>query len=392
MKIFAVSRTYGYKAGYEKSFIQYLIAFQKLSYDVEVFCDEINNIPKESSFPTRQMPGLCVDQGYFSRQALEKFIKIADHNKPEIIFLNHIEHPRLIEEVVKLPGISKMRYLALHDLYCLNGDKILHWADKPCSFSFGWHCIVNAYTNHCDSRRPDRLFGHFLGVRTSLESTRKMNQILVPSTFMEKVLVYNGVPKERISIIPTSCSIPEGGSVDHHYLLFVGRVAWQKGLSYLLESMTFLPDSIKLIVLGDGPERGSCQGLVRRLGMEKRVEFRGFVPIAEVSEYQRQCSLLVFPSVWEEPSGNVVIEAMAWGKPVVAFDVGGVSDFVKDGVNGFLVPRKEIKTLAEKILHLMKDEDLRKRMGTAARSFVQNKIGPSTFESRVKKVFEKVKT
>jgi glycosyltransferase involved in cell wall biosynthesis len=200
---------------------------------------------------------------------------------------------------------------------------------------------------------------------------------------MKKVLVQNGVREERILSIPPYCAIPEEAGEDGNYLLFAGRLDWQKGLDSLLEAFLFVNGSTKLVVVGEGRSAKQSKTLTQKLALGERVVFKGYAPPKEIRGYQRRCSFLVFPSVWEEPSGTVVAEAMAWGKPVIAFDVGGISEFVKDGVNGFLVSRKDFRTLASRIETLAGDEKLRAKMGEASREIARNELNEACFEARV---------
>src|SRR4030095_12504297 len=92
------------------------------------------------------------------------------------------------------------------------------------------------------------------------------------------------------------------------------------------------------LILGDGNHRSYCESLTKQLGLSDRVKFKGFVPQDELKSYYRECTVVALSSVWPEPIATVGLEVMRHGLPVVAFDVGGVSEWLVDGCNGFLVP------------------------------------------------------
>src|SRR5205823_15061633 len=117
------------------------------------------------------------------------------------------------------------------------------------------------------------------------------------------------------------------------------------------------------VVLGDGNHRPFCEQISRKLGLAGRVQFKGYVRSEELKDYYRECSVVVMSSVWPEPFGMVGIEAMRCGLPVVAFDAGGIKEWLKDGWNGFLVPWMNRASFAGRVELLLRDKTLARRMG-----------------------------
>lgn len=156
-------------------------------------------------------------------------------------------------------------------------------------------------------------------------------------------------------------------------LLFVGRLAMAKGLPILLESLAVLkqqhPDTL-LTVVGDDPDRKKLEQMTDRLGLSENVNYVGYKSQAEVRDYLRQTDVFVLPS-FAEGVPVVLMEAMASGVPVVATQVGGVSELVDHGVNGYLVPPTDAASLTEHIEKLLNDPKLRVAFGTAGRAKVE---------------------
>jgi glycosyltransferase involved in cell wall biosynthesis len=155
--------------------------------------------------------------------------------------------------------------------------------------------------------------------------------------------------------IPNGVDIPAsvGEEADPPEILFVGRLAPEKGISELAEATR----GLNLVVAGDGPLRSLLPQAL------------GFVPHAEVGRLLGRASVVALPS-HREGLPIVLLEAMAHGRAVVATPVGGVPSLVEDGVTGLLVPARNPKALREAIERLLADEALRRRLGEAARARV----------------------
>jgi 2-deoxystreptamine N-acetyl-D-glucosaminyltransferase/2-deoxystreptamine glucosyltransferase len=151
-------------------------------------------------------------------------------------------------------------------------------------------------------------------------------------------------------------------------ILYVGRLATQKGVRTLLEAVPLLRcRQARLLLVGDGPLRAKLERQAARLGLAGRVCVTGFVPHAQVAAYLHHADLLVLPSVYEE-LGSVLVEAMQAGLPVVASAVGGIPEVVADGVTGRLVPPGDPAPLAAAIDEVLGDPGLAHRLGEAARA------------------------
>jgi glycosyltransferase involved in cell wall biosynthesis len=143
-----------------------------------------------------------------------------------------------------------------------------------------------------------------------------------------------------------------------------------KGVDLLLRSLAKVRFPFQAAILGDGTHRAYCQRLCHRLGLGDRVKFHGFMAREELKHFYQQASLLAVSSVWPEPFGLVGREAMGHGLPVVAFDAGGIREWLFDGENGFLVPWKDTNRFAERIEQLLRDKELARQLGRRGRELV----------------------
>jgi glycosyltransferase involved in cell wall biosynthesis len=122
-------------------------------------------------------------------------------------------------------------------------------------------------------------------------------------------------------------------------------------------------------VLGEGNDRARCERLCARLGLSGRVKFHGFVRSEELKDYYLDASVAVVSSVWPEPFGMTGPEAMLYGLPVVAFDAGGIREWLADGETGYLVPWMDTGTFAARLEQLLQDKGLARQLGDRARAW-----------------------
>jgi glycosyltransferase involved in cell wall biosynthesis len=180
---------------------------------------------------------------------------------------------------------------------------------------------------------------------------------LVPRALADRI-------QPKVQILPNGLDLPTdvGEPSDRRELLFVGRLHPGKGLKYLLDALPLIPGA-RLTVVGDGSDRPHLEERARGLP----VAFVGSKSLSEMANLYRQTSIVVFPSTLEEGLPNVVLESLAFGRPVVATRKGGVVDVVHDGVNGALVSTLQPAVLASTINPLLDAHDKLVRMGAAAR-------------------------
>ena len=148
----------------------------------------------------------------------------------------------------------------------------------------------------------------------------------------------------------------------------IGRLHREKGLDVLIRSFSRVANEIpgiSLLVIGDGPEKMSLEKLANDLGMSGRIAFTGFLPEAE--NYLPLFDLFVLPSRIEAMP-IALMQAMAAGKPIVATDVGAVSELVKNNESALLVPPENEMVMAEAISRLLRDPGLSQKLGAVAKS------------------------
>ncbi|MDY6965242.1 MAG: glycosyltransferase family 4 protein [Halobacteriota archaeon] len=204
------------------------------------------------------------------------------------------------------------------------------------------------------------------------------------------VVIYNGVDSEKFNTNVQADDIKvKYGMKDSKIVLFVGRVAPAKGVEYLIKAANLIAnernmDDVKFLIVGpfkymfsERKEKsdyaGKLMDLVKKYSLQDNFIFTDAVPEKNLPSFYAAGDLFVLPSIFEA-FPMVLIEAMASGKAVIGSNVGGISEVIINGENGFLFEPKNYKELAERILILLKDENFRNKVGNKNREIVEKKF------------------
>ncbi len=184
---------------------------------------------------------------------------------------------------------------------------------------------------------------------------------------LDSVVTYNGMDASDFSRLPPRKPGPPT-------VLFVGGLEPRKGLEYLIRAMERVADvvpDVRLVAVAKTGFRGTDQwatykALAENLKILSRIDYNESVDESTLLQFYSDCDVLVLPSK-TEGWGLSLMEAMVCGKPVVASRAGGIPELVRDGLDGILVDTGDVRWLAEAIVSLLKDPQLRARMGTSGR-------------------------
>lgn len=205
------------------------------------------------------------------------------------------------------------------------------------------------------------------------------------SRYMQSQLEKDGI---HSTYVPNFAKLFRFTEIDEHKknLLYVGRLEDFKGCEFLIQAMSKITHAVpdaKLSIAGTGQQEAYLKKLVHELQLEGRIEFLGHKGPGEIEELFRLSTLVVVPSL-SEPFGKVGIEAMSAGRPVIGARTGGIPEWLADGETGYLVPPGDSDAIADKVIPLLQDAALCKRMAYAARTRAET----FSIESHAKKMFE----
>ena len=201
--------------------------------------------------------------------------------------------------------------------------------------------------------------------RARTRQIRAMDAIIAPSHYLRQLVISWGIVPAKVYVIHNALSPPtaprqsradirtELGWTDGPTLITVARLQPWKGIDHLIAALSQLPD-LRLVVVGDGPDRARLEALARPLG--KRVTFTGLLAASEAHRLMAAADGLALYSGYEGLS-HTLLESLQLGTPVLASDIGGNREIVSHGVNGLLIPHVDVSALRWGIQQLLERRD-----------------------------------
>ena len=216
-----------------------------------------------------------------------------------------------------------------------------------------------------------------------------IDKVVTPSHFAARKLVENGWDASRIEVLYHFQHLPEsiGPSPEQcTSILYFGRLSREKGLISLLHAMKKL-SRIPLQIAGDGPQRRELEQLCHELGLAN-IKFAGHVQGAALQALVANSRFTVLPSLAYETMGKTILESYAWGRPVIATDLGSRRELVIQGETGFLYPAGDSDRLADTVHFLYTQPTLAREMGEAGRELVRSRHSPASRYEALLRIYE----
>ena len=308
--------------------------------------------------------GLNIPSRGIDEAGVEAGLRFVQSWKPDVVYSQGLEAAGV--QSTLLNEYPTVFYAHNYLGTCVSGEKCHAFpAPQPCDRVFGPACLALYYPRRCGGLNPRTMWTLYQRSSERNAQLPKYAAILVASAHMRREYERHGVKPEKIQVaaLPNPNERrelhPAARTGQRGKLLFLGRLTKLKGAAELLRAIPLaekqLGRSLQLTVAGDGPERGNLQKSAAKNGL--LAEFPGWVGSSQKGDLIEQADLLVVPSLWPEPFGLVGIEAGAHGLPSVAFDTGGISDWLIAGYSGELAPGNPptAKGLADAITRALSD-------------------------------------
>ena len=334
---------------------------------------------------TRALGGML-----FSTVAHRRMKEHLGQSRPDVAHLHNIYHQLSPSVLVALQEAGVPRVLTAHDYKLVCPSYSLHDGRSQCFACQGnryWNLLARGCSRQglggSMALMVEAFVHHFFRVYERL-----LDRVIAPSRFLRDRLVEGGFSPARIQVLPNAIAIdqyeprPEPGE----YLLFVGRLSYEKGLPTLLAAARQVPH-VPLWLVGDGPLRTELQHQAAGL---PHVRFLGAQSREEVKKLLRGCRALVLASVAPENCPVSVLEAFATAKPVIATQVGGMPELFEGEPAGITVPPGDPDALAAAIRQLWDDPDLCWHCGVGARSRAEARHDLGEYVRRIEAVFRSV--
>jgi len=297
-----------------------------------------------------------------------------------------------------------VKFMHIYSGTCISGLKMHSFPNaQPCGRRFGAACLALYFPRRCGQWNLATMTRQYRWAAEQNGLFPRYRAVVVASRHMGDEYIRNGVPRDRVHVNPLFAPVAtsdgdsrrNGEPQDHFQLLFLGRMTKLKGGDVLIRAVAeagpSAPKPLHLVMGGEGPQRAEWEQLAQRLGVS--AEFPGWLDEPSRTQALQQADLLVMPSVWPEPFGFVGLEAARQGVPAVAFDVGGVREWLVPGETGWLATgsRPTAGSLAKAITAALADPQQFRERGEAARRRA-GELSLSAHLDRLEQLFDLVRS
>jgi glycosyltransferase involved in cell wall biosynthesis len=280
----------------------------------------------------------------WNREARREMEALLDEFRPDIVHLHNLYH-HLSSSVL---GPIRSRHIpcvqTLHDLKLACPNYRMFTEGSVCERCKGGR-YFEAVKHHCltASTLPNVLAALEMGMTKLFQSYERTVQCFIcPSQFMSDKMSAWGEPQSKMRVVPNPADVSEvRATLDGEYLLYVGRLSFEKGVDTLIKALAALPET-KLHIAGIGPQEAELRVLVASLKLQN-VNFLGFLRKEEIRAAHRHAKALLVPSIVYENASIAALDAMGDGLPIVASRIGGLPELVEPGVNGWLVDPQNVE-------------------------------------------------
>ncbi|MGD1059314.1 MAG: glycosyltransferase [Solirubrobacteraceae bacterium] len=289
---------------------------------------------------------------------------------PDVIHLHQVDLP----DVVNALRASAPVVISAHVYSACPSGLYYFRPGQECTRAHGPACMFNMVLRGCaHTRNLKSLPTRYVNAARRAEAFEGADLVVSYSTAVDRHLAANGLRRRRILPFPATITAKPGdGHATRRRVVFAGRVVSQKGVAVLIRAACDVDG--EFVICGDGRQLEAMRRLARRIGVERRVSFKGWLDADELALELANASVVVIPSLWPEPFGLVGIEALAAGRPVIASATGGVEDWLDDGVSGLCVKPGDAADLARALNELLADPQRQMTMGLAGREAVSSRF------------------
>jgi len=403
MRIIFANKYYYLKGGAERYLFELADLLGRHGHEVVPFAmRDRRNLPTEwgstfvSPVQTEKVsfsPGGLKTAGrvLYSFEARRKFASLLGRAKPDLVHVHNIYHqlsPSILPEARRraLPVVMSVHdYKLISPNYSLFHDGRICEVTKPDRFwnAIGHRCVKG-------SRAASSLAAAEMWLQRRLGLyDRNIDAYIAPSRFVQALLAEYGLDENKVRFLPhfidAAAWTPR---YEGSYALFVGRLSPEKGGAVLVRAAALAKD-VPVRIVGAGPEEADLKALAKKYGADN-VTFAGFRSGADLAAEYAGARFVVVPSVWYEVFGLIALEAYAAGKPVLASQIGGLAELVKDGETGVLVAAGDDAELARAMAALWRPPEECAALGRAGRAWVEEAFGPDEHYRGLMEIYRSV--
>jgi glycosyltransferase involved in cell wall biosynthesis len=399
MRILQINKFFYEKGGTERYFFSLSRVLEKRGHDVLHFSmrhPENLESPFASYFVARReyshnsagIDGVAAGLAFIrSREAARQVARLIDDHKPDVAHLHNIYHqitPSIIPALQRA-GVPVIMTLHDHKLICPNYSM---FDGRAYCYRCRGRRFHQAALARCHEGSLSRSL--LLSVEATWQKWTRVYEnvrfFIAPSRYLHDAFVAEGFSADRVIYIApfVARDVPDGRATGEQagetnsarrlpdrFILYFGRLAEEKGLFTLLDAVSAL-ENVPLVVCGDGPIRHRLEERAR-LAAGARIDFTGYIGKAALNEIIRRASVAVLPSICPENAPYSVLEAMAFGVPVIVSNRGGLPELIESG-GGSSFEAGNPDSLASRIREFWEDGRLAEDAGRKGREFVEGRL------------------
>ena len=327
----------------------------------------------------------------YSRKAAKSMKLLCREQSIDLAHL-HIYYGQLTSSILtplKQAGIPIVQTLHEYKIVCpvyslMSDNKIC----QACNGSNFWQATIKRCNRGSIPRSLlstiESYASHILG------AVSKIDRFIAVSDFQRTKLVELGIPQEKITTVHNFIDLSDITPSQEvgDYFLFFGRLERYKGIFTLIEAASTLKDT-PLLIVGDGNDRPEIEQIIEKQGL-KHIKLLGFKQKEELQQLIKGSICTITPSEWYETFGLTLIESFAYGKPVIASRIGGMTEIITDGVDGYLIEPGNILELRSRMEWMSQNKAQALQMGSLGREKVAQKFNSKLHYQKLMKVYQEV--
>lgn len=358
------------------TYARYLASAVGRHFKVGMVVPEVRPVPNVTFFPLK-MPFKVAFTGHPEWPDCRLFTQLSNL---ELIKL----YEDYLDSVTEAVESFKPNIIHVHHTFPLS------WVARVIKNTYQIPYIITVHGSELPTAQKDKRYLALTG-----DALRRARRI-VPNSFWTKewlFQIFGDEYRSQVRVIPGGVDLKKfnpdlnTGDIDKKYnlegkriVLFAGKLTTYKGVRYLIQAARKIKTEV--VILGEGPEKEALKKRTQEYGLTN-VQFIGHLGNSnELNKFYKRADVFVAPSVWDEPLGLVILEAMASKTPVVVTRKGGIPLAVKDGVNGYFVRPRNSSEIVEKVNLLLGNEEKRLKMAENARRIVEEKFSWETIAHR----------
>lgn len=365
------AETYYLTVGSELEHMGHEVAYFSMRYPDNLPCEWDKYFVTQREYNNVGNPLQAARDGMaliYSPEAKRNFQALCEEFRPDVVHLNNV-HRQITLSILDAPYLRENKvpvFYTAHDYVTVcPGYLMLDGDGRVCDA-----CLEDGRYRHCIERRcvkGSRAKSALAAMEASFnrahKSNRRIDRVIAPSRFMRSKLIEGGWPEGKVvflqnfaddAILDRAANAgADATDRENPYLLFFGRLSAEKGVDTLLRAfdaaLPSLPQDMRLVVVGDGPDAGEFKELASSLGCAARIEFAGYQTGGALQVYVERASLAIASSRWRENMPYSIVEAFAAGTPVIGTNIGGIPELVDEGKTGFVCDPGDVQSMADAI-------------------------------------------